>query len=117
MLLFSKHRKIKISEYLDKELPVDQTLDVSESLAFDPELNSLASDFANTDKLVKNVLCETTSPPNPPKISLQSAKKTSKPQQNCFGFSPLRITAIGVIATAGITLIGLHRKGLLRRKN
>ena len=55
MLFFTKRQKRKISEYLDQELPVDQTLDVSESLAFDPELNSLASDFANTDKLVKNV--------------------------------------------------------------
>ena len=117
MLFFTKRQKIKISEYLDQELPVDQTLDISESLAFDPELNSLASDFANTDKLVKNVLCETTSHPNPPKISLRSAKKIFKPQQNCFGFSSLRITAIGVVATAGITLIGLHRKGLLRRKS
>ena len=117
MLFFTKRQKIKISKYLDQELPVDQTLDVSESLAFDPELNSLASDFANADKLVKNALCETTSYPNPPKISLRSAKKIPNPQQSCFGFSSLKITAIGVIATAGITLIGLHRKGLLRRKN
>ena len=117
MLFFTKRRKIKISEYLDGELPVDQTLDVSESLAFDPELNSLASDFVNTDKLVKNVLCENASHPNPPKISVSSTDKASKPQQNCFSFSALSITAIGLVATAGITLIGLHRKGHLRRKS
>ena len=117
MPFFTKRRKIKISAYIDGELPVDQTLDVSESLAFDPELNSLASDFVNTDKLVKNVLCENASHPNPPEISVNSTEKAPEPRQNYFSFSSLSITTIGLVATAGITLIGLHRKGFLRRKS
>ena len=115
MLFFTKRRKIKISEYLDGELPADQTLDVSESLAFDPELNSLASDFVNTDELVTNVLSKTVPPPDSPQISLTSIEKTSQPKQKIF--SPCRITALGLLTTAGITVIGLYRKGLLRRKS
>ena len=74
MLFFKKNREIKVSEYLDRELTDNQAIDISESLAFDPELNSLASDLFDTNTVVNNVLRKTNPTPNYPQISLKSTE-------------------------------------------
>ena len=117
MLFFKKSREIKVSEYLDRELTDNQAIDISESLVFDPELNSLASDLFDTNTVVNNVLRKTNPTPNYPQISVKSTETSPGLHKKNLNLSPFKITAVGLIATAGIALIGLHRKGLIWRKS
>ena len=117
MRFFKKRIFILLSEYIDKELTSDESLDMSEKLAFNGELRTRASDYLKVDSLVAKALTPPRTPDPPPTISIDPVVRAHNPNTSKNRWRPALVATVGFAATAGIALIGLHRKGFWRGKN
>ena len=104
-----------LSDYIDGQLDSQASLNLSEQLVFDHQLRQSMSDYVRTDELVGNALTPTSLPDTESfantLITELDSPETPPPRQRRI--QPVLWASFGLLVTAGITLAGLKRRGIV----
>ncbi|MEE2726168.1 MAG: hypothetical protein VX792_03780 [Candidatus Latescibacterota bacterium] len=111
-MFFGKKKQRRLSAYLDGELTAKQSVNLGEQLAFDADLRSQLADLATADSLVRNTLAPAHIP-TPPLIPVTEGEATQIDPLPRRRLPFAALAAAGLLATVGITLASLRRRGIV----
>jgi len=111
----------QLSAYLDGELDRPAQDEVTDHIVLDPDSRSTLAAYAAVDRLVERALAPPCQP-NPATAADRltgrcrmpgSQPATARPSMRRRHLAPAVVASVGILLTAGVTLVGLRRRGIV----